>query len=232
VTLDLEGHAVAGTGTGAGILLAPTAVGGKIESTVPGGTVGGFAVGIRDNASGAVIAGPGLLVAGNGVDGVWVYHTTASFVEHVTVRGTDYGIHVQLSGSAVLRSDQVAASKAYGIWVQSSGGTQVVSNNVGGSGTAGMYLGCSGTANLQNISCGRPTQKSLVSKNTLVSNGYYGIAVADASVGNSIVGNQVSGDKVKDLYDENFHCAWATGTNSWQGNTGTPNQTVSATCIG
>jgi parallel beta-helix repeat protein len=195
--------------------------------------IDGFAIGIRDNASGAVISGPGLLVAANRIDGVLVYHTTASMVRRVSVRGnTDYGLHVQASGSAVLLNNQVAGSKIYGIWAQASGGTQISDNVVGGSGTAGIYLGCSGTANLQNLSCGRPTDKSEVNKNTLTHDGDYGIAVADASIGNIIQANQATGDTVDDLYDENPHCSWSSGTNSWMNNSGTANQSVSTTCIG
>jgi parallel beta-helix repeat protein len=233
VTLDLAGHAITGMGVGTGILIKATADGTKIVSTLPGGEVGGFAVGIRDNSSVTVISGPDLVVADNHADGVWLFHTKSSIVEHVNVQGSaDYGIRVQLSGGAVAQFNQVTKVTVYGIWLETSTGAQVVGNNVIGSGTAGVYLGCSGTANLQNTTCGRPTDESMVAKNTMNSNGGYGIAIADASIGNTIEGNQVSGDKVNDLYDENFHCHWPTGSNFWQGNSGTPNQTVTATCIG
>jgi parallel beta-helix repeat protein len=229
----LAGHAITGMGVGTGILISASAIDAKIESALPGGDVGGFAVGIRDNSNGTTISGPDLLVANNPSGGVWLFHTTGSIVEHVNVQGSaDYGIRVQLSGGTVAQFDKVTKVMVYGIWLQTSVGAQVVGNDIVGSGTAGVYLGCSGTANLQNTSCGRPTDKSTIAKNTLVSNGEFGIAIADASVGNTIEGNQASGDKVKDLYDENFHCTWPTGTNSWQNNSGTRNQTVTATCIG
>src|SRR5271154_3716817 len=58
VTLDLAGHMVAGTGLGAGVLLSPSAVNARIESSLPGAAIVGFATGVRDNASDAAIAGP------------------------------------------------------------------------------------------------------------------------------------------------------------------------------
>ena len=73
------------------------------------------------------------------------------------------------------------------------------------------YLGRDG----ENVSCGRPSDKSLISQDDLVGNGDYGIAIADESLGNRVTMNHVSGDIANDLQDENFHCTGATGTNSW-----------------
>ncbi len=233
VTLDLAGHVLAGTGLGAGVLLSPTAVHARIESSLPGAAIGGFATGVRDNASDAVIAGPDLVIAANVSNGVWVFDATGSQVENLVLKGNHgYGVHLQLSGGVLLGADRVNTSGIYGIWAQASEGTRVLDDNVVGSGLAGIYLGCSGTGNLQNVSCGRPSEKSLVTQDTLVSNGDYGIAVADESLGNTFRTNHVSGDKANDLQDENFHCTGPTGTNQWQTDIGTRNQSVSATCIG
>jgi hypothetical protein len=233
VTLDLAGHTVAGLGLGAGIGITPGAVDVKIESTVPGATVAGFSTGIRDNGNYAVIAGPGLRVVGNVVNGVWAFGATGSSVEHLIANGNhQYGVHVQMSLGVTVEADVVNASGTYGIWDQTSEGTRVLNDHVVGSHGAGIYLGCSGTGNLQNVSCGRPSDKSVISENTLSSNGDYGIAVADESLGETVTMNHVSGDLANDLQDENFHCTGPAGTNSWQANTGTRNQSVSATCIG
>jgi hypothetical protein len=233
VTLDLAGHILAGTGLGAGVLLRPSAVGARIESSLPGAAIGGFATGVRDNASDAIIAGPDLVMAANLTNGVWVFDATGSEVEHLVLNGNHgYGVRVQMSGGVLLGADRVNASGIYGIWAQTSEGTRVLDDNVVGSGLAGIYLGCSGTGNLQNVSCGRPSEKSLVMQDTLVSNGDYGIAVADESLGNTFRTNHVGGDKANDLQDENFHCTGPTGTNQWQTDTGTRNQSVSPTCIG
>jgi parallel beta-helix repeat protein len=232
VTLDLAGHTIAGLGLGTGIAVAPGAVGVKIETTVPGAVIGGFGTGIFDRANSAVIAGPGLIVAGNVANGIWVYGASGSTVNHVIANGNHhYGIHLQASAGISLGSDQVIGSGTYGIWDETSAGAQVLGDEVSGSHGAGIYLGCSGTGNLQDVSCGRPSDKSLISQDTLVGNGDYGIAIADESLGNAVVTNHVSGDVANDLQDENFHCAGPTGTNSWQANTGTRNQSVSASCI-
>ncbi len=233
VTLDLAGHTLAGTGLGAGILLTPSAVDASIESTVAGGAIGGFATGVRDNANDAVIAGPDLVIAANVTNGVWVFDATGSQAERLILNGNHgYGLHIEQSVGVVLAADRVKASGIYGIWAQTSEGTRVLDGNVVGSGLAGIYIGCSGTGNLQNVSCGRPSDKSLVMENTLVNNGDYGIAVADESLGNTFRMNHATGDKAHDLQDENFHCTGLPGTNQWQADTGTRNQSVSPTCIG
>ena len=222
VTFDLAGHTVAGAGSGAGIALAPSALGAKIESSVPGSAVVGFATGIRDDANQAMITGPNLAVAGNTANGVWLDRTTGSVVEQVILKGNKgYGIHVQLSGGAALRANQVMGSGEYGICGQTSGGTRIVNNFVAGSRGAGVYLGCDGRGNLQDVTCGGPSDKSLVWQNHILNNGDYGIAIVDQSLGNTVMANQVSGDIAFDLMDENFHCTGPTGTNTWTGNTGT-----------
>jgi Right handed beta helix region len=232
VTLDLAGHTVAGLGTGAGVAIAPGAVDTKLESALPGATIGGFSTGIRDNADNAVIAGPNLRVAGNLDNGVWVVGATGGVVDHLVATGNHhYGIHVQLSLGTVISTDMVNGSGTYGIWVQTSEGTRVLNSVVNGSHGAGIYLGCSGTGNLQNVSCGRPSDKSDISANTLVGNGDYGIAISDESLANLVTMNHVSGDIANDLQDENFHCVGAAGTNVWSANSGTRNQSVSASCI-
>jgi Right handed beta helix region len=233
VTLDLAGHIVAGLGPGAGIAIAPGAVGAKVESTLPGATIGGFSTGIRDDADNSVIAGPNLRVAGNLDNGVWVVGANGGAVDHLIATGNHhYGIHLQLSLGIVISADMVNGSGTYGIWVQTSEGTRVLNSVVDGSRGAGIYLGCSGTGNLQNVSCGRPSDKSDISANTLVSNGDYGIAISDESLTNVVTTNHVSGDIANDLQDENFHCVGAAGTNIWSADSGTRNQSVSASCIG
>ena len=173
-----------------------------------------------------------LVVAANVANGVWVFDATGSQAERLILNGNHgYGLHVQRTAAAVLATDRVQASGIYGIWAQTSEGTRVLDDNVAGSRLAGIYVGCSGTGNLQNVSCGRPSDKSLVMQNTLVSNGDYGIAVADESLGNTFRTNHATGDKANDLQDENFHCTGLTGTNQWQTDTGTRNQSVSPTCI-
>ena len=232
VTLDLAGHIVAGLGAGAGILITPGAIDARIESTLPGATIGGFSTGIRDDANNAVIAGPDLRVVGDLANGVWVIGATGTSVEHLIANGNhQYGVHIQSSLGVIVSADVVKGSGTYGIWVQASEGTRVMDNGVASSHGAGIYLGCSGTGNLQDISCGRPSDKSLISENTLLANGDYGIAIADESLGNVVTMNHVSGDIANDLQDENFHCTGLTGTNSWRADTGTRNQSVSPTCI-
>jgi len=233
VTLDLAGHTIAGLGLGAGVVLAPGAVDTKIESTLPGAVVGGFNTGIRDNANNAVIAGPGLIISGNVTNGIWVNGVTGSSVNHIVANGNhQYGVHLQLSAGVSVSIDQVNGSGRYGIWDQTSEGTRILNDVVAASHGAGIYLGCSGTGNLQEAGCGRPSDKSLISQDALVSNGDYGIAIALGSLGNVVTTNHASGDLANDLQDENFHCTGPTGTNSWQGNTGTRNQSISVTCIG
>ena len=233
VTLDLAGHIVAGLGPGSGIVIAPSAIDAKIESTFPGATIGGFSTGIRDNADNAVIAGPDLRVAGNLDNGVWVVGATGGVVNHIIASGNHhYGVHLQLSLGVMISANLVEGSGTYGIWVQTSEGTRVLDSLVRGSHGAGIYLGCSGTGNLQDVSCGRPSDKSDISENTVVSNGDYGIAIADESLGNMVTMNHVSGDIAHDLQDENFHCVGASGTNIWSANSGTRDQSVSASCIG
>jgi hypothetical protein len=233
VTLDLAGHTVAGLGLGAGIALAPTAVDARIESTLPGAVVGGFNTGIRDDANDAVISGPDLRVIGNLANGVWVFNAIETSVDQVIVNGNlHYGAHLQLRAGVSVSNDIIDGSGTYGLWAETSEGTRTLSDDVAGSHGAGIYLGCSGSGNLQNAGCGRPSDKSVISDNTLVSNGDYGIAIALESLGNDLSMNHVSADIANDLQDENFHCTGPTGTNSWQANTGTRNQSVSPVCIG
>jgi Right handed beta helix region len=233
VTLDLAGHVIAGLGVGTGIAVAPGALDVKIETSLPGAVIGGFGTGIRDNGNGALIAGPGLLITGNTVNGVWVNGAAGSSVNDVSVNGNHhYGIHLQLSAGVSLSADQVKGSGTYGIWDETSEGSQIVNNLVAGSHGAGIYLGCSATGNLQDFNCGRPSDKSLITQDILLANGDYGIAIADESLGNNVVTNHASGDLANDLQDENFHCTGPTGTNSWQGDTGTRNQSISPSCIG
>ncbi len=233
VTLDLAGHTVAGLGLGAGIAITPAAIDASIESTLPGAAIGGFSTGIRDNANDAVISGPGLRIVGNLANGVWVVNAIGTSVDQVIVNGDHhYGVHLQLSAGVSVSGDIVDGNGTYGVWAQTSEGTRILNNDVAGNHGAGIYLGCSGTGNLQDASCGRPSDKSVISENTMVSNGDYGIAIALQSLGNVVSMNHVSGDIANDLQDENFHCTGPTGTNSWPANTGTRNQSLSPSCIG
>jgi hypothetical protein len=248
VTLNLEGHTITGVWTKStsvlpgppisiyqiGILIEPTAAGTTVESTVAGGAVDNFTYGILDQANRAVIMGPGLLVDNNEAAGASLHDANSSVVRKLVVNASDgAGIDLQGGTGAVLRGNMIGAAQIYGIWDQASTGAQIVNNDVDASGTAGIYLGCSDSADLQDLSCGSASG-SQIEHNDLLDNGDYGIAIADENLDNSVEGNTVAGDKTYDLEDENAGCDGGVtpSGNSWSDNTGTANQTTSASCIG
>ncbi|MGA3220480.1 MAG: right-handed parallel beta-helix repeat-containing protein [Acidimicrobiales bacterium] len=247
VTLNLEGHTITGIWTKStssglpvaypyeiGVLIEPTAVGTKVETTVPGAAVDNFTDGIVDQANRAVITGPGLLVDDNAGFGVSLHDATGSVVRKLVIDDSNgAGIGLQLSTGAILRGNMIGSAQIYGIWDQASTGAQIVNNDVGASGTAAIYLGCSDTADLQDLSCGS-SSGSEIEHNDLLDNGDYGIAIADENLDNSVQGNTVAGDKTYDLEDENAGCEGGVTPpgNSWSDNTGTANQTTSSSCIG
>jgi hypothetical protein len=235
VALDLAGHTLTGMmlGASAGVELLPGAVHATVESTQPGGAVRAFHAGIQDYASNAVIEGPYLLLTDNVGAGVYLYRVTASLVQDAHLSGNHhFGANIQQSRDVVLRDDQVDGNAVYGIWAQSSMVSQLTQDRIDNSGLAGIYLGCSDTANLQDVGC-RPSDGSLIEGNVLVNNGPLGIAIADQSLANQVDGNTATADTRAGLWDENFMCAGLSlPPNSWRQNTGSRNQSASATCIG
>jgi hypothetical protein len=233
-----------------GILLAHTAVGALVESTFPGASVSGFLSGIEDLASRAVIEGPNLLVQANLRRGVWVSGTTGSKVEQLSLSGDFTGIEVQQSSKTLVRRNVVAGTAAVcstlsgcegtalGIWVDASDGTSVMGNVISAETDAGVYLGCSDhPMDLKGVGC-PGSEGSNVENNYLLDNVEFGIVTAIHSLDNNITENDVAGGEFAQLEDYNPRCAAApksgitSSPNTWTNNVGTPNQTVSTTCMG
>lgn len=210
-------------------------MGTRVESTLPGGALTNFSIGVRALARGTVIAGPYLSVDNNVDAGVLLSRAAASVVKELRESGNGgFGIHVELSKGAALRDNIVNGSQVYGIWDQESAGTQIIGNTVELSRTAGIYLGCSSSADLQDVGCAVPSDSSKIEHNSLLDNGDYGIAISEDSLDNYVYSNNVAGDTSYDLEDENSGCASGATVppNSWLKNTGAPNQATSPNCIG
>jgi hypothetical protein len=150
VTLDLNGYAISGASTGAGIhVLDNTAPGTKTGIEIKGvfieggnATISGFATGIEDDAIGTV--GEFFAVMSNTGDGLLLRRAQRG---HYSVFNAESnggsGVHIRLGGWNTVVAAGASANNVYGVWVDRSSNSSVDESLAKGNGIAGYYLGCS-----------------------------------------------------------------------------------------
>ncbi len=233
VTINLNHFTLTGTGAAVGINIGSAAVGAHIA----GGTITGFATGIIDSASSALMEGLTIRantgngvtmktangsvlasssITGNGVNGVYLLNTRYGTVEYNTqisgngTSGAGYGVWIQNNNAtATLSYDNIVAGNNFG-----SGGQQLASVWVGISANAPLTCGTTGAPSTGNV---------IVDNQNINGNAVVGIGLqCTTATNNSITDNRaVTGNASFDLFDGNTTC----DGNTWLADTfGTSNQ--------
>jgi len=238
VTLDLNGYAISGAGTGAGIHVLATAPGtktGKEDSgtkteaegkgTKTGTQIKGvfiegrgaiislFATGIEDDAIGTF--GDYFDVNSNTGDGLLLKGAQGG---HYSALLTDSnggsGVHVRLGSGNTLVAVESDSNKAYGVWFDASSNNSLDGDVATGNVISGYYLGCSPNGP-NGVSCAQGSSSSNLIFGSLAFSGFqlpqqYGIAVDLGNTNNRIAENQSTSNTI-DMLDKNVSC----GTDIW-----------------
>ena len=238
VTLDLNGYAISGAGTGAGIHVLATAPGtktGKEDSgtkteaegkgTKTGTQIKGvfiegrgaiislFATGMEDDAIGTF--GDYFDVNSNTGDGLLLKGAQGG---HYSALLTDSnggsGVHVRLGSGNTLVAVESDSNKAYGVWFDASSNNSLDGDVAIGNVISGYYLGCSPNGP-NGVSCAQGSSSSNLIFGSLAFSGFelpqqYGIAVDLGNTNNRIAENESTSNTL-DMLDKNVSC----GTDIW-----------------
>ncbi|MGH7553303.1 MAG: right-handed parallel beta-helix repeat-containing protein [Longimicrobiales bacterium] len=177
ITINLNGHTIAGDGTGIGITLR-----GRTDVTIKGGTVRNFLTGIFVNTS------TGVVIKDNGFtqnrEGVFFAGSSGNVVKaNVAWENTSRGIMVRPTGTGVISTeneivDNVLTDNPSGILVFGQPGNTFKGNTISGSTVAALDLtggGASGN----------------VFKENLLTASAAGIKFGPGWTGNSFIGNSL-----------------------------------------
>lgn len=221
VTLVLNGYALTGGGTGAGIHVErftkdwQPVIGVFIQGRGPTGfsQISGFANGIRNDADGT--GGEFFSVINNTADGLLVNHAWGTNLAPIscTSNGAS-GVHIVGGGYNALIGPNASNNSSYGVWVQSSSGNTIDGVGGGGNGIAGLYIGCNPAFNGTATKC--PGNASS-DNNFLYEDGFEGSKfgfVIDLGNTHSAVTNNGGRTNTTDAVDENPTC----DANAWYGN--------------
>jgi len=198
VKLFTHGHNItgAGTGSGIGIHLLPSAGNLSLTAAGPQGThttISGWQYGLESQADNVI--SEGFYFEGN-TTGVLL---TGAGNNNVSCFGSFY-------------------NSVYGVWIWGGSGNQIDYAGVWNNGVAGVYIGCSGSG-LLGPACTRSSSASngnfifAVTSYPGVPPQNYGIVVENGSKQNSIMDNSFFGNTVNDLFDGNPN-----GANVWSSN--------------
>lgn len=220
VNLNLGGHTISGsnTGAGGGIVLDASAVGSRVTN----GTVMYFGTGIDDRASYSVAAATrsffnlGIGVFVDGATGVRVLHTTVN-------ENGRFGYYLQEAKRTLMVHDQAEFNGIYGLWIQHSSHNAVLDSGFTDNGRSGpttlsgggIYLGCSNHGVDPEFDCGGASNGNFLKNNVASENYGFGIAIDRSNYGNHVVSNTTLHNLGTDLIDMNPVC----GTNHWVTNT-------------
>jgi hypothetical protein len=195
VKLFLQGFDVAGaagTPTGIGIHLLPTANGSFIEGTTAGAgtgfsTIHSWDIGIEDDASNTLV--DDFIAQFNGTAGVLV---TKGHNNNITNFASD--------NNAV-----------YGVWLKASNANQVNSSETDAD-EIGLYVGCSSDGTVGAKCTGvAPSKNNKIYNHFASTNAAIGIAIDIGNTNNIVTDTHASANTVDDLSDQNSNC----GNNLW-----------------
>jgi hypothetical protein len=230
VTVDLAGYTATGVSGGNGVDI--KAVGAHVTSSVAGGGITGFSVGVLDTASSARIENLG--IANNSTAGVEIlgYGAGATpFVDGTVVASNNingnglYGVYMRNPTHCMVdRNSQISTSSKFGVWIQNTAATAVAADNVvsynepNQIGTARIEVGFTGVPGT--CSTKAPSVGDIIANNLLpfdaTGNSMFGIAL-ECNTGNSdsVFHNTVGpgAGVVDDLFDGTI--APACDSNTW-----------------
>ena len=223
VNLWLDGHSISGTGSRIGLHLLKTARGAFIEGLDLGSgafaSVGSFAIGIEDDADGAIIGHTN--VSDNSNVGVLLNRVNGSLVSDFGAFSNSYG--VELSGATLcsIQRATLEGNSIYGMWLSGSSRNVVNFFEAQDNLIAGLYLGCQPHSGPTGGRC-KPSSKNHIYDGPEVgpasASQNYGVAIDSGNVGNVLSGITAGGDAVTDLVDQNAGCS-----NLWFNNSGANN---------
>ena len=187
-------------------------------------SIGSFAVGIQDDASGAIIAHTN--VGYNSNAGVLLNRVNGSQISDFSAESNVYG--VELFGSTLCSIQRVNADSngTYGIWLLSSSRNVINFFEAQDNTVAGVYLGCQASSGPVGGRCGASNNNRIYDGpqvGVASASQEYGVALDKGDIGNVISGINGNGDSTEDLDDQNAGCA----SNVWFNNLGSRN----ASCI-
>lgn len=225
VTLNLNGNAISGSGTGAGIhVLDNTAPDTSNETEIKGvfieggsAIISGFATGIEDNAIGTF--GEDFQVNSNKGDGLLLRRARGGHYSTFSAEANGVsGVHIRHGSGNTLVALGTTGNTVYGVWLDDSSNNSIDENFAAGNGIAGYYLGCSPTGP-NGVSCTHGSSSSnLIFSSVSFGSAFgsiltqqYGIAVDLGNNNNRIANNGSTSNAIDDMLDENASC----GTNIW-----------------
>ncbi|HVN91908.1 MAG TPA: right-handed parallel beta-helix repeat-containing protein [Candidatus Binataceae bacterium] len=219
VTLNIDGHSLKSSGGGTGISI----TGANAFVDFNDGTVTGFAIGIEDDGSGAVVQN---FTSNNNTDtGIYVNGASGStFGGFGANNNTNHGIHLRRANNNILHNMALKDNGSFGLWAELSSNNVINNFVANNNGIAGVYFGCSssGPAGGGPACAGANSGSNVVTSTGDDNNGFYGLAIDLDSEANVIDGAEQSNNNgADDSYDANTNC----GTNLWFNEThGTTNQ--------
>lgn len=178
ITVNLNGHTVAGDGTGVGITMR-----GRSDVTIKGGTVRNFVTGIFVNTGTGVVIKENQFTQNR--EGVFFAGTTGSVVKaNVAWQNLLRGIMIRPTGTGVLSTDNEIVDNALtdnpsGILLFGQPANTIKGNTISGSTVAGLDLTGGGASG------------NLFNGNLLIANAA-GIKFGAGWTGNSFIGNLLS----------------------------------------
>jgi parallel beta-helix repeat protein len=173
----------------------------------------GFTGIVATFARGTVV-GPGNVIEGNRVSGIWLHQTTGSLVTGNLVRGNGVGVDVEGASGDRIQGNTIIGSGFQGVRVFASTGLVLSSNTIASSGGWNVYADrllrsqfCGNTIRNAN-SAGLymiASHGNFVCRNKITGNGAWGAQLLGSTM-NTIVQNDFVGNAVN-AYDD--------GSNAW-----------------
>ena len=215
----LNGHHLAGGGTGSGLKFSPHAN----HSFVEGGNanISGFAIGVEDDAP--FVHGDNFNANGNGTGGLLISGAqNSTFSNFQTSNNGSYGVRFLMASSAVAESAQASNNGSYGIWLDGAAGVRIDNFDAEQNASAGVYVGCSSSGPGGSCSGAKHLNTAdQIYDGFADGNGPYGVAIDANATGNIVTAVESMNNKSADMIDFG-KC----GTSSWFGNafaSATPN---------
>ncbi len=209
VTLWLGAKNVTGAGAGIGLHVTSSATGFRCHGD--DSLLSNFAIGVQDDADGAVIESEG---AENNTDtGVFVNGAkNVTLGQNGANNNGKYGYHLLAASHTMIHNFSANSNGTYGVYIDGSDHTeldQFVAGDGGANGLAGVFIGCS-RGGPGGICDSGPSNFKYVSHGSQQNN-KWGLVV-DGGSGNNVLADTLEANNVNfDVFDSNANC----GTNLW-----------------
>jgi hypothetical protein len=186
--LFLQGFALTGVGTGAGIRLLSSANGAFVEGTRAGAgtgqsTISGWDIGIEDDASNTIVE------------------------DFESNSNATAGVLLNKAHNSNINDFGASSNGVYGAWLKASSGNQINCSDTDSNTKIGLYVGCSSDGSLGSTCHGvGPSKGNRLYDHSSSDNGSVGIAIDVGDTGNFVTDTQAHGNTSEDLSDQNTNC--------------------------